>query len=106
MNSPLEQPVTSGGESQGTLNLVTESFVKVTNELVIERQARNDLQDQMKQEQNRREESNQRILRLMTELAVEKEQRERSGLEVQRLKKDLSFERSLREKLRGRRRES
>lgn len=97
VNSPRELSLMPSAESQGTLNLVTESFVKVTNELVIERQARNDLQDQMKQEQNRREETNQRILKLMSDLAVEKEQRERSALEVQRLKKDLAFERSLRE---------
>ena len=96
-NGAQSSPQVHPGEAQGTLNLVTESFVKVTNELVIERQARNSLQDQVKQEQNRREETNQRILKLMSELSVEKEKREWSSLEVQRLSKDLVFERSLRE---------
>jgi hypothetical protein len=85
------------GETQDTLNLVTESFVKVTNELVTERKARNDLEEQMKTEQSRREETNQRVLKLMSDLAAEKETKERSVMEVERLKKDLAFERSLRE---------
>lgn len=87
----------SAGAQQGTLNMVTESFVRVTNELVIERTARNDLESRMKIELNRRENSTKKVLMLMTELASEKEQRERSALEVQRLRQDLSFERSLRE---------
>ena len=77
--------------------MVTESFVKVTNELVVERKARNSLEGQLKLEQNRREETGQRAHKLATELATEKEQRERPALEVHRLRKDLAFERSLRE---------
>jgi len=84
-------------QSHDKLNLMTESFVKVTNELMTERKAKKDIEDQMKIEINRREETNQRVLKLMSALASEKEQRERSALDVERLGKDLTFERSLRE---------
>lgn len=84
--------------SQGTtLTMVTESFVKVTNELVVERKARNSLEDQVKLEQARREKSEQRVVKLVAELAAEKGKGDRAAIEVQRSKKDLAFEKSLRE---------
>jgi hypothetical protein len=66
-----------------TLGMLTEGFVKVTNELVVERQARNELGDKLRQSVN--------------ELTVEKETRARSEFELERLRKDLAFEKSLRE---------
>ena len=86
-----------GENPQETLSLVTESFVKVTNELVVERKARNDLETELKAERDRKEEASQKVLQLMSDLSEEKEQRERSALEVERLKKELTFERGLRE---------
>jgi hypothetical protein len=73
----------SAEPSKETLGLMTESFVKVTNELVVERQSRKSLEDKLKQS--------------VSNLTVEKETRARSELEVERLRKDLAFERSLRE---------
>ena len=95
-SNPRQQP--GYDSSHGTtLTMVTESFVKVTNELVVERKARNNLEDQVKLEQTRREESEQRVVKLMADLATEKKKGERAAIEVQRSKKDLAFEKSLRE---------
>jgi len=84
-------------DSPGTLSMMTESYVNVTNELMMERKARNELEERMKTEQKKSEESKRKVHEFMAELRAEKEQRERSVLEVERLRKDLSFEKSLRE---------
>lgn len=90
-NTSNTQQQAGADSSQGTtLTMVTESFVKVTNELVVERKARNSLEDKVKVEQKRREEMERKVAKLTADLAAEKEQGERS-------KKDLTFEKSLRE---------
>lgn len=94
---PSELNLKPGEHQRETLSFVTESPVKVSNELVTERNARNELEELITHEKSRNEEMNQRITKLTSDLSREKVHRERSELELERLKRDVAFERSLRQ---------